>query len=277
MRTHTLARLAMICIALAACSSEPTATSVGSGRLVGAPVAYVSPDDCGDCVFGPTTYTRAPGPPITVTETFAAIAGDKYIVDIDDLGSQGADGSVQLNGVTLMANRVLGEVGPRHVVVEVTLAASNDLEVRLGGKKGSQLQVSVRPRPACYPALPDPVLVLGAIEHRVIGGVPRVEYHLSVSNFASFPDALFAPAPWLPPCGLNTNASRTWVEIFANNVRVNGFCALSSAAGLNGLVFVTPDPAPTPPSSAFIQINDRECNLRYQSDPIALPVPVPGP
>jgi hypothetical protein len=95
-------------------------------------------------------------------EQFTATPGT-YIVDLDDLGSMGADATVKLNGVVIMEGRgTTGEVGPRHYMVSVTLSANNVLEINLRGKKGSVLQVKICPASAsqCYPDLPAPELVL---------------------------------------------------------------------------------------------------------------------
>src|SRR4051812_23099593 len=143
MRMSAVAPLALACLALAGCQSDSTGPSAAKGPLIDGRASAFVASPCADCVFGPITYTRASGGPQVITAPFTAAAG-RYSVDVDDLGSNGADGSVELNGVTLMVKRPPGQTGPRHVVVEVTLTTSNTFVIRLTGKKGSQLQVSVR-------------------------------------------------------------------------------------------------------------------------------------
>jgi hypothetical protein len=271
MRITAVAPLALACLALAACQSESTGPSASKATLLDTRASAFVATPCADCVFGPTTYTRSNGGPETITATFAASAGGRYSVDIDDLGTTGADGSVELNGVTLLAKRQGQSTAPRHVVVEVMLGTGNTITIRLSGKKGSQLQVSVRSLCDIGP-LPNPVLALQEIRPDVVGDLPRNFYELDVTNNASFPDAMFVQSPELPPCGLNTTSSRTWVEIFVNGSRYYGFCALNSGGGLNLIYFVW-DPALPPPTSAYIQVIDRKCGITYQSNQISLPAP----
>jgi hypothetical protein len=271
MRVTAVAPLALACLALAACQSESTGPSASKPALVDTRASAFVATPCADCVFGPTTYTRSNGGPETITATFAASAGGRYSVDIDDLGSAGADASVELNGVTLLAKRQGQSTAPRHVVVEVTLGTGNTITIRITGKKGSQLQVSVRSLCDIGP-LPNPVLALQEIRPDVVADLPRNFYELDVTNNASFPDAMFVQSPELPACGSNTSSSRTWVEIFVNGSRYYGFCALDSGAGLSQIYFAW-DPALPPPTSAYIQVVDRKCGITYQSNQISLPAP----
>jgi hypothetical protein len=99
--------------------------------------------NCLDCRVGPVTFVRETGAPRVVTRTFAATAGQTFVVDLDDLGSRGADAVVTLNGVTLLPNRGSGDDSPRHYREMVTVAALNTLEIRLLGKPGSMLRVAI--------------------------------------------------------------------------------------------------------------------------------------
>jgi hypothetical protein len=78
---------------------------------------------------------------------------------------------------------------------------------------------------------------------------------------------MFAAAPNLPPCGLNTNSSRTWVDFFngRTNARLYGFCALGSPENLGRIWFATPE-GEIPPSYIYIVIHDRQTNTRYRSN-----------
>ena len=78
--------------------------------------------------------------------------------------------------------------------------------------------------------LPNPVLMITGTEYFEAGGKQFTRYKFSVENRADYPDELFAPAPTLPPCGANTNSSRTWVDFYGERGnRLNGFCALKKA------------------------------------------------
>jgi hypothetical protein len=219
------------------------------------------------CVFGPELYTRGQGAPANFVENFTATPGS-YVVDLDDLASAGADATVKLNGVIIMDGRgTTGEVGPRHYMVTVTLTANNVLQISLRGKKGSVLRVKVCPASTsqCYPNLAAPQLTL---QSTTVNG-SNVEFQLDVPNYAQFPDAMFAPSPDLPACGLNTSAARAWVDIHdgAGNY-LFGFCALYSASSLNDIWFATP--VGQWPAEAYITITDRRCNITYTSNRINL-------
>lgn len=220
------------------------------------------------CVFG-ETFTRMQGPPARIVRNFSATPGS-YSVDLDDLATSGADAVVTLNGVVIMEGRgTTGEVGPRHRVVEVTLLANNVLQIDLRGKKGSKLQVTICPSSGsqCYSNLPAPQLSLQSTSTNSFG---NVEFQLDVSNYAQFPAALFAPSPDLPACGLNSSASRTWVDIFdGNGNRLYGFCALYDPSSLNDIWFATPPDQR--PAEAYITLTDRRCNITYTSNRISLP------
>jgi len=118
------------------------------------------------------------------------------------------------------------------------------------------------------PALgaPAPILYLKSTEAYSTGGKDWIRYNYDVLNKDQYPDALFDPAPTLPPCGLNTNSSRTWVRFYdqAGNP-IYGFCALGSPADLGSIWFATED-GTIPPSWVYIEITDRQTNTKYRSN-----------
>jgi hypothetical protein len=116
------------------------------------------------------------------------------------------------------------------------------------------------------PPLPNPVLYLRNTELFQQGGKNFIRYNYGVDNFAAYPDALFAAAPALPPCGKNTKASRTWVDIYEQNgKRLYGFCAFSKASDLNQIWFALEESV-IPPSYVYIELNDRQTNTKYKSN-----------
>jgi hypothetical protein len=219
------------------------------------------------CVFGPKVYTRGQGAPQRFVEQITATPGS-YSVDLDDLGTAGADAIVTLNGVVIMDGRgTTGEVGPRHKVVTVTLLANNTLDINLRGKKGSKLQVKICSTAAtqCYPNLAAPQLSLESITVQD----NRAMFELDVPNYAQFPADMWIRSPDLPACGLNTSAARTWVDIYDGNDRfLNGFCTLYDVGALNNIWFSTP--ADQMPAEAYIKVTDRLCNITYTSNRINL-------
>ena len=94
-------------------------------------------------------------------------------------------------------------------------------------------------RPATSaPALPNPVLYLTGTESFSQGGKSYIRYNYDVFNKDAYPAEMFAASPNLPPCGKNTNASRTWVDFLIK--AVSGFTVfalwenprISTASGL---------------------------------------------
>jgi len=114
--------------------------------------------------------------------------------------------------------------------------------------------------------IPNPVLVFVGQEQFTTSGKHFVRYRYVVDNFASFPKEFFLAAPSLPPCGLNTKASRTWVDVYtAAGQRLQGFCAFSKPADLNTIWFALQEDV-IPPSYVYIELNDRQTNTKYKSN-----------
>jgi hypothetical protein len=116
------------------------------------------------------------------------------------------------------------------------------------------------------PVLPNPVLYLTSTEFFHANGKDFIRYHYDVLNKDSYPDAMFAAAPALPPCGTNTKASRTWVDLYnQSGKRLFGFCALGKAADLNQIWFALEEGV-IPPSYIYIELTDRQTNTKYKSN-----------
>ena len=119
------------------------------------------------------------------------------------------------------------------------------------------------PRPVRPLSLPTPQLALtGRTEE---AGLTR--FRLVVSNWEDYADSFFAASPDLPPCGSNTTASRTWVDIIDADAgtRVYGFCALAAARDLTSLWFAVPAGGSV---SAHIRVKltDRRANVERLSN-----------
>ena len=116
------------------------------------------------------------------------------------------------------------------------------------------------------PVPPNPVLIFLGQEHVVIGGKTFIRYYFDVFNKDEYPAELFAADPSLPPCGTNTKAARTWVDIYTQSgKRLNGFCALAKPADLARIWFAL-DENDVPPSLVYIELNDRKTNTKYKSN-----------
>jgi uncharacterized delta-60 repeat protein len=111
----------------------------------------------------------------------------------------------------------------------------------------------------CYPDLPLPQIT----NVRIVGGT--VEF--DVANGAAYPKELFQPSPNLPPCGLNTNSSRSWVSITDGEGKgLGGFCALRAD---NPVTFMRKlwfgIPATGLPQEFKVSIRDRLCEQTWTS------------
>lgn len=114
-------------------------------------------------------------------------------------------------------------------------------------------------------SLPNAVLVFKGAEDFEADGKQWTRYVYWVENLYEYPNELFAAAPELPPCGKNTKASRTWVDLFQQDgKRLNGFCALESRDALKRLWFVL-ERGVVPPSWIYIQMTDRKTNSKNKS------------
>jgi hypothetical protein len=96
-----------------------------------------------------------------------------------------------------------------------------------------------------------------------------VHVNLTVLNWNAYAPIYFTPLPQLPPCGLNTNASRTWVTIFnaANNQQLYGFCAFGAPADLQKIWFA----AANKPRVVYVVLWDRRANRKVKSNIVAIP------
>ncbi len=120
--------------------------------------------------------------------------------------------------------------------------------------------------------LPNPQLIFTGIENYIdYYGSPYVRYKLDVTNWSQYPAELFTLAPDLPPCGLNNNSSRTWVNIYnaATNAYLYGFCGFTATQSLSSLWFGVLQGS-TPPQSVYITINDRRTGATYRSNTVSV-------
>ena len=124
---------------------------------------------------------------------------------------------------------------------------------------------------ACNPPPPQlghpaPVLYLTSQEHYSTGGKNFVRYNYDVLNKDVYAAELFDAAPSLPPCGLNTNSSRTWVDFYeSNGTRIYGFCSLGAPADL-GRIWFAKEEKIVPPSWVYIEMTDRQTSTKYKSN-----------
>jgi len=88
--------------------------------------------------------------------------------------------------------------------------------------------------------LPKPDLRFVRADDVVSNGHRMRMYTIEIVNRSEFADELFAASPDLPPCAKNTNSSRTWINIYIDDRRIYGHCAISSNSELSSLKFNVP-------------------------------------
>jgi len=118
--------------------------------------------------------------------------------------------------------------------------------------------------------LPSPDLILIGTEDHTTSSGNFTRYKLSVTNWNAYPPELFQAAPDLPPCGLNTESSRTWVDIYdLRGDRIYGFCALGSPSNLQNLWFAVKK-GETSPQGVYVVLKDRRRNQDYISNRVTI-------
>ena len=93
--------------------------------------------------------------------------------------------------------------------------------------------------------------------------------YIPVVNWTAYTNEMFRKAPDLPPCGLNKESSRTWVDIYdgITGNRIYGFCAFDSKDDLQKIWFK----ARAKRGMVYIILKDRKCKMEYKSKPISWP------
>jgi Tol biopolymer transport system component len=123
------------------------------------------------------------------------------------------------------------------------------------------------PSLACYPGLPDPVLVFDSLVAST--------YYLNLANAASFSDDMFSLTPDYGPCGGNPTPSRTWLRFYLSSGSLYyTHCGYEQAADLSDVRSIVP-PGPTPPN-VYVTLEDRACGQTYTSNTVVMP-PQPLP
>jgi hypothetical protein len=117
-------------------------------------------------------------------------------------------------------------------------------------------------------SIPKPQLRFIGTENYTTAAGAFTRYKLVVDNEYEFEDALFAASPDLPPCGLNKEAARSWIDIYAGEKRLYGFCAIEGAPGLRKLWFAVRQGEPAP-AQVHIVLWDRKTDHKAVSNAVA--------
>lgn len=105
--------------------------------------------------------------------------------------------------------------------------------------------------------MPKPKLRFVSVTDTVNNGYKLKLYEIEVINREDFDNELFMPSPALPPCGKNTKASRTWVNIYnEKGARIYGYCAMNANSELASIKFMVEAGKPQP-KKIFVDLVDR--------------------
>jgi hypothetical protein len=117
--------------------------------------------------------------------------------------------------------------------------------------------------------LPKPELRFVRTEDDTVNGRPIRRYTIEITNSSEFSDELFAASPDLPPCGLNADSSRTWINIYGDGKRIYGWCGIHSNGELSSLKFnVLADT--TQPTEFFVDFVDRRIGKIVESNRVMI-------
>lgn len=115
-------------------------------------------------------------------------------------------------------------------------------------------------------SMPEPVLIYLGPEYFEANGKEWTRYRYMITNLADYSNELFAASPDLPPCGQNTSAARTWVDVVSKKgKRLNEFCGLKKREDLDGLWFAL-ERNVIPPSYVFVELTDRKLDKKVKSN-----------
>jgi hypothetical protein len=92
---------------------------------------------------------RAKGKPVAQSFTFsgAGFEENTFTLEVEDNGVQGLNGTIELNGETVVTHPMLGGNGPVLLQIPVTIATDNTIVCKLEGKPGSGLSFFVNVNP----------------------------------------------------------------------------------------------------------------------------------
>jgi hypothetical protein len=129
------------------------------------------------------------------------------------------------------------------------------------------IAVSANVQAQCGPPLPTPkIAFLGKANEPTV-----IRYTFTVTNRSLFSNVFFTPSPNLPPCGLNNNSARTWLDIFnSNGATLYGYCALKTNADMAKLSFAVLKASPQP-KAFYITMTDRLCKVTKKSNVVVIP------
>ena len=98
-----------------------------------------------------------------------------------------------------------------------------------------------------------------------IGGTLWYNYGITITNLNIVPDELFVPAPDLAACGINTNASRTYVNFYDEDDNPLGsYCMVFDKEEINNLGFRVRQSDPLPKAVKMV-LEDRRCQTTHES------------
>ncbi|OFZ22399.1 MAG: hypothetical protein A2202_03575 [Bdellovibrionales bacterium RIFOXYA1_FULL_36_14] len=119
-------------------------------------------------------------------------------------------------------------------------------------------------------AIPTPQIKMLNSSKEVLNGKAFTRHYIQVINWAEFSRDLFNAAPDLPPCGINKNSSRVWVDIYDadTNQRIYGYCGFQRPEDLKQFWFAQSQKGCL---NVKVEINDRKKQQKVFSNTIKVP------
>lgn len=148
------------------------------------------------------------------------------------------------------------------VMLAAQSAAMTDATPALAARPSATVPpIVARPVP-----IPAPVIKFIGQTTSTKDGKTWVFYSYELVNRNAFPAVFWTPAPSLPPCGSNSNASRAWVDIYdGSGKRLYGYCAEKSTAQFQRFGF-TLEAGTMPPPTVYVTITDRFTGRVFKSN-----------
>lgn len=159
------------------------------------------------------------------------------------------------------------------ILLIVCISLCSAVEIKSISKKVAEPADNslVRTQNTCADLAKPEISYLSSEPYTTDNGDKGTRYWFSIDNWADYPSSLFTGAPDLPPCGLNTNASRTWVSIYdQDNKYLYGYCSLGKPEHLGKLWYAILA-GETAPVQIYVVIEDRRCQKTSQSGNLDIP------
>ena len=207
---------------------------------------------------------------VTAEETKTVIAELVKQTGSIDVTSTPSGADIYLDGSNKGTTpKTISKVSAGSHTIKVTAGGYEDYSKRVTVTAGETASIFVELEVG---EIPLPRMVFIGSEQVEVRGNQFIRYYFSIENWAEYPAILFESAPDLPPCGLNTEASRTWVNFYdaENDKRISGNCGVSSPETLASFRGFGVMLGLTPPEVIYVELEDRREDKKYRSNEVKI-------